>query len=270
MSNYVFGHSSEELERLTFQAQVLQAVTSRLLTDMGVGTGMRVLDLGCGAGDVAMLVGKMVGPRGSVLGIDRSPEAVELAAHRSASAGLPHVTFEARDVDVFTSAEPFDCVVGRYVMVHQADPVAFIRKAASLTKPGGTLGFHEILLLDPMMESHPPVQMWDLAGNWIVAAIRAAAPHHGAASRLIEYFSDAGLASPALFCERPIGGGEESLLYRWAFEGVRGVYPHLVRMGVIAEGAEDLSTFESRLRSETVKSRAQLIGPTQIGAWTII
>jgi SAM-dependent methyltransferase len=270
VSNYVFGHSSEELERLTFQAQVLRAATLRLLSDMGVETGMRVLDLGCGAGDVAMLVGTIVGSSGSVLGIDRSQEAVKLAAHRSALAGLSHVVFEMCDVDDFATSELFDCVIGRYVVVHQPDPVAFIRKAASLTKPGGALGFHEILLLDPLVESYPQVPMWNRAGDWIVAAIRAAAPHHDAASRLVEHFSDAGLESPTLFCERPIGGGEDSLMYRWAFEGVRGVYPHLVRMGVIEEGAEDLLTFEHRMRAEAVKSRSQLMGPTQISAWTKI
>lgn len=115
-------------------------------------------------------------------------------------------------MDEFTSSKPFDCVIGRYVILHQADQVNFIRKAASLTKPGGALGFHEILLLDPVVESHPLALMWNRAGDWIVAAIRASAP----ASRLVKCFSDARLAPPSLFfaSDLSVAGSNRSCITR--------------------------------------------------------
>ncbi len=73
-SVYVLGHEPEELRRLILQAGVLQPIPARLLQNAGIGPGMRVLDLGCGAGDVTMLAADMVGPSGSVTGIDRSPQ----------------------------------------------------------------------------------------------------------------------------------------------------------------------------------------------------
>jgi tRNA A58 N-methylase Trm61 len=51
---YVLGHEPEELRRLILQAAVLQPITARLLQNPGIGPGMRVLNLGCGAGDVTM------------------------------------------------------------------------------------------------------------------------------------------------------------------------------------------------------------------------
>src|ERR1700730_18592339 len=67
---YVLGHSQDEIGRLIDQAAIIRPTTERLLRSAGIERGMHVLDLGCGAGDVSMLAGKLVGPSGSVLGID--------------------------------------------------------------------------------------------------------------------------------------------------------------------------------------------------------
>ena len=50
--DYVLGHSQREIQRLISQATMLRPVTERLLRSLKIGPGMRVLDLGCGAGDV--------------------------------------------------------------------------------------------------------------------------------------------------------------------------------------------------------------------------
>jgi tRNA A58 N-methylase Trm61 len=70
---YVLGHSQAEIRRLIKQASIVQATTERLLRSAGIERGMRVLDLGCGAGDVSMLAATLVGVSGSV--------AIELLAY---------------------------------------------------------------------------------------------------------------------------------------------------------------------------------------------
>ena len=95
-------------------------------------------------------------------------------------------------VDTFADPVPFDLVIGRYVLVHQADPVAFLRAAARFARPAGTLALHELVLSRPI-HSLPEVALWQQAAEWLLTTFRAEAPSPDAAGRLIEHFSRAGL-----------------------------------------------------------------------------
>src|SRR5215467_832437 len=87
--NYILGHSDAEIRRLQTQAAILQPITERLLRCAGIQPGMRVLDLGSGAGDVAMLAAELVGPSGSVVGIDRNPQVLSIATQRATRRRAP-------------------------------------------------------------------------------------------------------------------------------------------------------------------------------------
>ena len=97
--DYVLGHSQREIQRLIAQAAILRPVTERLLRSLKIGPGMRVLDLGCGAGDVTMLAAEFVGPTGLIVGIDRNREVLTLAAERARAAGLRQIRFEQASVE---------------------------------------------------------------------------------------------------------------------------------------------------------------------------
>src|SRR5262249_58943519 len=81
---YVLGHSETELRRLAMQSAFWGELTGEIFRRAGIGAGMHVLDIGCGAGDVAFLAARLVGPWGRVLGIDRSEDAVRRASARAA------------------------------------------------------------------------------------------------------------------------------------------------------------------------------------------
>ena len=93
---YVLGRSAEEVERLQSQAAFIQPFTDRLFRDAGIARGMKVLDLGSGAGDVALLAARLVGQEGAVLGIDTNPAILEVARARAAQ--HRNVSFEAREI----------------------------------------------------------------------------------------------------------------------------------------------------------------------------
>lgn len=94
---YILGHSKQELRRLMLQAENLRPITARLLREAGLAPGMRVVDLGCGVGDVAFLAAEMVGPTGSVIAIDRNTTAIVTA--RASAAGHTNIEFiEAQPV----------------------------------------------------------------------------------------------------------------------------------------------------------------------------
>ena len=83
-TDYVFDYSESEIERIRRRAEMLRPITQRLLVSAGPGKGMRVLDIGCGAGDVTMLVADLVGPTGHVVGIDRDEAVIGAALLQTA------------------------------------------------------------------------------------------------------------------------------------------------------------------------------------------
>jgi tRNA A58 N-methylase Trm61 len=88
-SEYVLGHSARELERLRRQAELVNPNTRQYLIEAGIAPGMRVLDVGSGAGDVAFLAAELVGPSGQVVGVDRSLNAIErITQEMSANQGV--------------------------------------------------------------------------------------------------------------------------------------------------------------------------------------
>src|SRR6266571_4640145 len=111
-SHYALGNTDAEHERLIRQAMILAPLTERFLRQAGIGPGQRVLDLGSGVGDVAMLAARLVGPSGEVVGIERDASSIALAEARVAAAELRNVTFTQRDVTQIAADEPFDAAVG--------------------------------------------------------------------------------------------------------------------------------------------------------------
>src|SRR5258708_40095229 len=126
-SDYLLGSTDAEHERLIRQAVRLAPVTERFFREAGIGPGQSVLDLGSGVGDVAMLVGRVVGPSGEVVGIERDPRSITRAGTRAADAGLRNVTFTQADVAQFSGDKPFDAAVGRYILQFLPDPVRIFR-----------------------------------------------------------------------------------------------------------------------------------------------
>ena len=84
-SHYALGHSAQELERLSHQGQAFGPFTRQLFEQAGIGLGMRILDVGSGAGDVAFLAAELVGPNGNIIGVDRVGVAVHWATARASS-----------------------------------------------------------------------------------------------------------------------------------------------------------------------------------------
>src|SRR4249919_4084462 len=98
-ANYPLGNTDAEHERLIRQAARIAPLTERFFREAGIGPGQRVLDLGSGVGDVAMLAARLVGPSGEVVGIERDGYSIARANARIADAGLPNISFTQADVN---------------------------------------------------------------------------------------------------------------------------------------------------------------------------
>src|SRR5262245_48520993 len=140
---YVAGRSQSETRRLERQAELFEQPTRRLFEDAGITTGMKVLDLGSGAGDVAFIAAELVGPTGRVVGVDLDPAVVATAGARAQALSLAQVSFIAGDIREIELERDFDAVVGRFVLMYLADPVAGLRAALSMVRDDGLAAFYE-------------------------------------------------------------------------------------------------------------------------------
>jgi ubiquinone/menaquinone biosynthesis C-methylase UbiE len=108
--SYPFSDRSAEDERLVAQGRLFDPLTRRLLTEAGLAPGMRVLDLGSGAGNVTRLAAEFVGPYGAVVGIERDRAAIELARRRTTAANIEYRVGDVQTLDGVDDG--FDAVVG--------------------------------------------------------------------------------------------------------------------------------------------------------------
>lgn len=119
-------------------------ITERLLDDAGIAKGMRVLDLGCGPGDVSLMLARRVGPSGHVTGIDRNAGALVTARERCAEQKIEWARFIEGDlIEPSIDGGPFDAIVARRVLMYLPDPAATLRRLMPLLRPGGRVILQE-------------------------------------------------------------------------------------------------------------------------------
>lgn len=194
MSAYPLESSERERARLSGQAEVLRPFTERLLRNAGAREGSAILDLGTGAGDVALLAAGIVGSSGLVVSMDRDSDNLAHARKRTADAGITNVTFIQGDIAAPPTQTLFDIAVGRYVLMYQADPVATVRGVAGAISPGGAIAFHELNMHAGArgdMWPQPPHGRGDAMESLGPSLLRNVQNHMGV--RLPEVFAAAGL-----------------------------------------------------------------------------
>jgi len=267
--NYILGQSDYEYERLTFQAKIVRRFTEKFFRFAGVSPGMRVLEIGSGMGDVALLAGEIVGPGGWVLGVDQDFTGLEKARERSRQQGCASwVSFEASSLAEFNTTHQFDAIVGRYILLYQQDPGAIIGRLLKFLKPGGIVVFHEMDFANTH-SSDPPCPLWDEIYGLLSEAFRRSGNPPDYGRRVAGAFLDAGLPFPTVLAESVAGGGHDSYLYRWIANTLISVTPRLEQMGLaLPEGVTADKTLARRLEDEVVAAGSQILGPIQFGAWT--
>ena len=264
-NQYVLGTQPEELARLELQAKVIERPTRLLLQAAGLQPGMRVLDLGTGLGHVARLVGELVGPTGSVVGVDRSPEMLTVARERTLATGATHITFTEGDATVWTAPNSFDAIVGRLVLFHVPDPAAVVRHQLANLRRGGL--FVAIDFDIGGSRSEPPVATADRALRWIMEAFRAAGAWPRIGASLGTILEDAGVSGTTTLGIQAYLSSRDAAGPLLITGVLRSLAPVIVRCGIATEEELGLATFEERLREETRQARAVILPPTVVGAW---
>jgi SAM-dependent methyltransferase len=265
-ARYILGHDRDELDRLIYQARFFGDLTEEVLRRAGVAPGMRVLDVGCGVGDVSFLAARLVGPTGAVLGVDRSAEAVAVAQGRARDAGLANVSFLVQDLSEVTVATPVDALVGRLVLMYLEDPAAALRRLLEGVRPGGVVAFQEMDMGAIVCE--PDTPLWATAGDRIVRTFAQAGLDHRTGLKLARIFRGAGLPAPQTLQGARVESGPDSAVYAYVEQVTRTLLPLMERIGVATAAEVGLDTLAARLREEVVAADATVVPPPLIGAWT--
>jgi 2-polyprenyl-3-methyl-5-hydroxy-6-metoxy-1,4-benzoquinol methylase len=264
-SEYVLGHSDRELERLQLQARCLEGLTRRLIRECGLTQGMRVLDIGCGAGDVAMLVAEVVGATGKVVAIDAKERAVETARSRAGDAGSGCIEFVLGTDGDLCKHGPFDAAIGRCVLVHQPNPTLMVRRVAAAVRPGGIVAFMEPALhVD--FQTIPEIELLHSATECVMRFQRIALPNHDIAGRIVPCFIDAGLPEPQVLWESIVPGSDRTYL-RWLVATYDTLLPLMERFGVVDSAVGDAATLYDRIDVAVTAARAQGLTLPYVSAW---
>ncbi|MET8564123.1 class I SAM-dependent methyltransferase [Streptomyces flaveolus] len=265
MNDYIMGKSPEETRRLELQSRLYAPHSRHLLELSGITTGMTVMDVGCGTGEVTQIVARLVGPSGHVVAVDADEDMLALAARKMAEAGLDHVSFQQATLPDMPSARPVDALVGRLILMHLDDPVDAVRTMARHVRPGGIVTFQDFDA--SRTRTVPSVPLLDQVLAWIAEAIRAGGRDSDPGGRLYTILRDAGLPAPQVATTAP-GGDADSAVVAYATATLGSLMPLVAesRRAVIDEiGFESLL---DRLRGDMREGNALMFAPELVGAWT--
>ena len=265
MSSYPIEHDAAEIRRLELQAKRYDDPTRRLLALSGLMPGMRVLDVGTGPGDVAMLAAEIVKSSGWVLGVDLNADVLVRAGDRAAAAGLTNLHFKTTTLDDLDEPASFDLVIGRLVLGFQSDKLAFVRRCAALVRPGGKLAFLEPAASLNLALSNPPVPLYDLGYNLCIRAAEAGGFPMISGGMLHGLFVDAGLGKPDIFCDVSVGSADSTAI-ELIISNIDILRPSMKRTGIdVPDELNDLN-LRARMVATATETRSQLYGIPVIGA----
>ena len=245
-------------------AELGSAMTERLLVDAGIREGMRVLDIGCGRGDVSLLIARLVGVQGQVVGVDRDPRPLVMARERVREAGLSNVTFVEGDFGAFPLEQgPFDAVVGRRVLMYQADPVESLRGVARVLRPDGLIVFQEHDSTGGPV-SRMPLPLHERVREWMWRTVEREGANVHMGFDLASVLERAGFTVEHVRAEAIV---QTPSMHHPTGTIVRAMLPRILEQGVATEAELDVETLDQRLIEERVKANATYIGELAFGAW---
>jgi SAM-dependent methyltransferase len=267
---YVLGHSNPEIERLQKQSLFLEAFTRRCLQDAGIKPGLKVLDAGCGAGDVSLILAEMVGPTGQVVGVDFNPKVLETARVRAEMAGLTNLTFIQGDIqgdiqEIIPDTD-FDALAGRLILFHLKDKIGALKMLINHVRPGGLVVFQDYDLT--VIKTYPDSDLFNATAYRMNEAFRRGGAEPQMGMRLAGIFMEAGLPCPSLRCEASLGADAAWLGFDQIEMVTRTILPLIERFGLATAEELDVDTLGARIRAEVLAGHGTARGPDLVSAWS--
>jgi ubiquinone/menaquinone biosynthesis C-methylase UbiE len=262
---YALGNTHAEHRRLMRQAERLDPLTERLFREAGIGPGQRVLDIGSGAGDIAMLAARLVGISGEVVGLERDIRSIHRARARVAAAGLYNVTFTQCDVSEVASGKQFDAAVGRLILQFLPSPTDAVRALSRLVRPGGVIAFNEPSW-EPFQVLSAHLPLYSATASIIHTVFQRCGANVEMGMSLHQVFQDAGLPIPTMLLEMVLGN--DSGIAQWVYDLFCSLRPQALQYKLSTESLGNLDTLSQRLEAEVAASKIPAPMVALVGAWS--
>jgi ubiquinone/menaquinone biosynthesis C-methylase UbiE len=169
VTGYVLGDSQAAARRLDIQDRHFADASEKLLDDLAIAPGDRVVELGCGAGSFSRRVARRLGPRGVLVGVDRTEGLLKQAVEALVAEKATFVPIVADASRPGAWLDGADVVLGRAVLHHVPFAELLIGRLKSRLKSGVRVGFIEpdfrspLARLAMLVEKHPefePLLVW--------------------------------------------------------------------------------------------------------------
>jgi SAM-dependent methyltransferase len=143
-SSYIVQVGEAGRYRLDILNTVFGPQSQRFLRRAGLKEGMHVLDVGCGTGNMSLIIAELVGNTGNVTGIDISEEQLVVAREKAKEKNITNIDFQQlSEEDIFSLRKKYDFIYCRFVLMHLAAPQKTLRNLYLSLNPGGILATEE-------------------------------------------------------------------------------------------------------------------------------
>jgi SAM-dependent methyltransferase len=214
---------------------------------------------------VSFLASELVGPQGSVLGADRSREAVDRARARAMQSRIANVEFEVGDPASMHFNEMFDAIIGRFVLMYQDNPAASLKRMIRHVRDGGVVAFHELASIS--CRSWPAVPVFDEAARWLAEGLRSSGARPDLGLEMHSIFLDCDLPAPVMRIETLVSGEGDSPVYQLVAEALRSMAPTLEESNIASAAQLEIDTLADRMREEVIANRGVAMSYGLVAAW---
>jgi SAM-dependent methyltransferase len=214
---YALATGADAVGRLNLLHEIYSPAGREVLLDAGLAKGMQVADFGCGPGTMSRMLASLVGPSGSVTGIDLHTAQLEQARQLSGADGVANTSFVAADACA-TGLPPnrFDLVYCRFLLLHLRAPAACLKEMGRVLKPGGIMVVEDGDLASAC--SVPPTAL-DAFADLFCRLGPMRGVDYSVANRLCHLVADAGFSITSLKVHQPAErAGLSGLLLKWSVE----------------------------------------------------
>jgi Methylase involved in ubiquinone/menaquinone biosynthesis len=237
--------------------------TYRLLMDAGIKKGFRVLDVGCGSGDVTLLAAAIVGDDSEVIGFDTNDAALDIARNSAVERHILNAKFIKAEINELPQdIGLFDAIVGRRVLMYQPDATHSVKSLLPYLKTNGLVIFQESDSMGSFKNMDLPLHTQAQTWIWDTVAKEGGNVHIGL--NLYSVFKQSGLTIAQVRAEAVLQTPETGSDLAWV---VKMMLPRIIQSGTAGQKEINIDLLEERLNSERQNADTVFVRDMTFGIW---